>query len=76
MAKKAYNGHESYSAWNVSLWISNDEPIYREAIRLKAKYSTKAAARLLLRYLGGSGSKTEDGIRYSLRSIELAISDL
>lgn len=29
---KPYNGHRSWNAWNVSLWIGNDESIYRLAV--------------------------------------------
>ena len=27
-----YNGHPSWNAWNVALWIGNDEPLYRAAV--------------------------------------------
>jgi hypothetical protein len=33
---KPYNGHRSWNAWNVSLWLNNDEGLYNlmvEAIR-------------------------------------------
>lgn len=26
-----YNGHKNWNHWNVSLWINNDESIYRMA---------------------------------------------
>lgn len=29
---KEYQGHRSWNAWNVSLWICNDEPLYRFAM--------------------------------------------
>lgn len=25
----AYNGYTNYETWNVSLWLANDEPMYR-----------------------------------------------
>lgn len=25
---KEYNGHRSWNAWNVSLWINNDKSLY------------------------------------------------
>lgn len=31
---KEYNGHRSWNAWNVSLWINNTEPQYRLAQEL------------------------------------------
>jgi hypothetical protein len=35
MAAKEYNGHRSWNAWNVSLWIGNDEGLYRFALDCK-----------------------------------------
>lgn len=31
-APQEYNGHRSWNAWNVSLWIANEEPLYRAAL--------------------------------------------
>lgn len=28
----SYNGWTNYETWNVALWISNDEPLYRASI--------------------------------------------
>ena len=48
---KEYNGHRSYIAWNVSLWINNDENLYREALRLVQKYGRNRAADIMAFYL-------------------------
>lgn len=66
-----YNGHKNYAHWNVSLWIGNDEPLYREAMRLLNKYSdTSKAARVLQSYLP---ERTPDGARYSFTAIKAAL---
>lgn len=66
-----YNGYPSWNAWNVSLWINNDEGLYRFAQSLVLTYGYDKGARELAYYL--KGKKTLDGAPYSLRSIRLAI---
>lgn len=36
-ASKPYQGHPSWNHWNVSLWVNNDEGLYREARRTSNK---------------------------------------
>jgi hypothetical protein len=67
----SYNGHRSWNAWNVSLWISNDETIYKTANEFVRKHGKEKAARHLFRILGGS--KTPDGATYNHRSIRDAL---
>lgn len=31
MTDSTYNGYTNYETWNVSLWMANDETIYRHA---------------------------------------------
>ncbi len=74
-----YNGHASWNAWNVALWIGNDEPTYRFALdcvqrpRKDGKPVTAKCA--ALRFLAGGyeGGKTPDGARWSFRSVTLAM---
>lgn len=83
MPKVAYNGHESWNAWNVALWIGNDEPLYRaaiEAIRTPRKDGKPVTANLAtLRFFVATGlcdTKTPDGAKFSHRSVRLAIQGL
>ena len=71
MAKKPYNGHESWAAWNVSLWINNDEDLYRRAVELARRHGVERGARKLFAELGGE--RTPDGARYSLNTVRLAM---
>jgi hypothetical protein len=66
-----YNGHRSWNAWNVSLWINNDEGLYREAVRLVKAYGADRAARQLARTM--AGEQTPDGGRYNLTCIREAL---
>ena len=70
-----FNGHRSWNAWDVSLWINNDEGLYRLAQQaLKATSSKDAAAKRLLESLASCGiTKTPDGARYSVSSIRAAM---
>jgi hypothetical protein len=66
-----FNGHKNWNQWNVALWIGNDEPLYREAVRLYRKFPTVAcAARHFQRQMP---ERTPDGARYSLAAIKAAL---
>jgi hypothetical protein len=66
-----YNGHRSRNAWNVSLWINNDEGLYRWALDLVTRHGADRAARLMAREL--DGQRTPDGARYNVTCLREAI---
>ena len=70
---KSFNGHPSWNAWNVSLWIANDEPLYRRAYELGRKLGAMGAADILC---GELPPKTPDGAPYAKRNVERAIRGL
>lgn len=70
-----YNGHRSWNARNVSLWLNNDEALYREMLRYRRMYPTvDGAARALARML--EGDRTPDGARYNVTCIREAMRGL
>lgn len=77
MAK--YNGHKNWNHWNVSLWINNDEGLYRMArdyIResIACNGNRESAAEMMLNALQENGfHKTPDGAPYSVSSIRAAM---
>ncbi len=68
MAK--YQGHRSWNAWNVSLWINNDDGIYRRAVDLAKRLSLNNAAHELLAELP---ERTPDGAKYNFTCIREAL---
>ncbi len=69
MAK--YNGHRSWNSWNVSLWINNDEPLYRQAVDLCQRYGADKASRIMARDM--CGQQTPDGGKYNRTCIREAM---
>jgi hypothetical protein len=67
----SYNGHRSWNAWNVSLWINNDEGLYRRAVELVRQHGYAKGARLMFREL--EGERTPDGGRYNLTTVREAL---
>lgn len=76
-----YQGHPSKAAWNVALWIANDEPLYREACRLKRKYrsNAKAANGFMIHLLTAFSLPqyyTPDGFKWTKTNVRRAIAGL
>lgn len=67
----AYNGHRSWNAWNVSLWLNNDEGLYSRARSLAERHGIGQGALYMLGDL--EGQRTPDGARYNLTCIREAM---
>ena len=73
---KTYNGHKNWNHWNVSLWINNDEGLYRMARDFVRTYRTGKlpAATAMLATLSNMGiTHTPDGAPYSVTTIRAAM---
>jgi hypothetical protein len=73
-----YNGHKNYNHWNVSLWLGNDEGLYRMAkhyIR-RADRRINAASSMIADLVEMGLTHTPDGVRYTIASVNAAMKDL
>ncbi|MED6699264.1 hypothetical protein VWH97_05990 [Escherichia coli O157] len=72
---KTFNGHKNKTHWNVSLWINNDESLYRLAKEfIDANTNRNDAARHMMLFLEQIGQdKTPDGFKYSTTAIRAAM---
>jgi len=66
-----YQGHRSWNAWNVSLWINNDESLYRMALCFVKQYGIGCGAVKLAKAL--QGEKTPDGAIYNVTCVREAL---
>ncbi len=74
---KEYQGHRSWNAWNVSLYIANEESLYRAGVN--ALRHTKTLNQATYRFLNDTGllsTKTPDGAVYNALSVKLALEGL
>ena len=72
MARKneTYNGSKNYETWNVSLWINNDEPLYRSACAFMRRYHGRAPYRDFVE--AASLERTMDGVSFTDGTLGLA----
>lgn len=69
-----FNGHKNWTQWNVSLWINNDESLYRLALAFKRRHTVDEAAELMLEHLKlASVTETLDGAKFSKTAIKAAM---
>jgi hypothetical protein len=74
-----FNGHKNWNHWNVSLWINNDEGLYRMALdhwRYCSGTRQRAAQNMLVELREYGIRKTPDGAPYSVSSIAAAMRDM
>ena len=64
-----FNGWATYETWNVSLYINNEEPLYREAVRYVNQCNRLDEAVDYFQFAPVIemlfGSKTGDGVRWT-----------
>jgi len=71
-----YNGHRNWNHWNVSLWINNDEGLYRQARELVRRHGKEEGAVQLVELLEELGMReTPDGAPYTKTSVRAALRD-
>jgi len=76
---KPYNGHPSYNAWNVALWIGNDEGLYNLARDHKRNCSgtvMQAARNFGADMIADGQPRTGDGVRWTVTNVARAMRDL
>ena len=74
---EGYNGHQSWDHWNVSLWLSNDEFLYKQCMEvLKNHPNTSEAAGALMWFYELEGKTTPDGGKFNLSTVTEALRGL
>lgn len=81
MNTTTYNGWKNRQTWNCSLWINNDEGIYRSAVEFMKRYSGRAPYAAFIESIAATGDKTPDGIawistRVSFRELNAMMREL
>jgi hypothetical protein len=67
-----YNGHKNYAHWNVSLWLHNDESLYRLMQDcLRRTRNRDEAAYCILNAL--STDRTPDGVKWTFAAVRAAL---
>lgn len=81
MKETKYNGWKNRQTWNVALWIGNDEPLYRAAVRFMQEYKGRAPYVQFIHANGMRYERTPDNIawistRLSFRELNSMMKEL
>lgn len=72
---KTFNGHKDYEHWNVSVWITNDEYLYRLALAsIEEHPGTIAGA--VADFRAQAPARTPDGVRFTKDRVTAVFKDL
>jgi hypothetical protein len=75
--RKEFNGHPSWNCWNVALWLSSDEAMYRAAVEaLHSTHTLKHATNVFFGMTGLEGWKTPDGGVFNKTATQRALAGL
>jgi len=74
----SFNGYKNWAHWNVSLWVNNEENLYRMARSMARRHKNKNEAAECLRvlFLDLGMAQTPDGAKFSRAALRAAISDI
>jgi hypothetical protein len=72
MNANTYNGWKNRQTWNCALWIGNDEPLYRAAVRFMNEYKGRTPYKQFICANGLRGERTPDNIAWLSTRISYA----
>ena len=68
----SYNGWKNYETWNVNLWLSNDEALYRLVVNYGKEVTYRDFADI---YLSQLSKTTPDGVAWLDESLDFEALD-